>query len=195
MSKKSTCLIGRVFSLASSSSSTANPTANSQDDIQAIVSPLGYKSAVWKYFGFLKKDGSTDKTHAICKKCRSAIKYSGNTTNLSGHLIKKHGIDPHEARGNVVDVSDGSSALSTPALSSFFPQKLNHNSKRAMSITAAISTFICKDMRPYCVVENAGFRELLHTLEPKYTIPSDSFLVKLAYRSYTMTLKTTLNVS
>ena len=123
MSAKSTWLIGRVSSMASSSSSTANPTANSQDDVQAIVSPLGYKSAVWKYFGFLKKDGSTDKTHAICKKCRSAIKYSGNTTNLSGHLIKKHGIDPHEACGNVVDVSGGSSALSTPALSSFFPAK------------------------------------------------------------------------
>ncbi|CAL8378050.1 unnamed protein product [Gadus morhua 'NCC'] len=26
-----------------------------------------------------------------------------------------------------------------------------------MSITAAISNFICKDMRPYRVVENAGF--------------------------------------
>jgi hypothetical protein len=101
MSKKSTCLIGRVSSLASSSSSTANPTANSQDDVQAIASPLGYKSAVWKYFGFLKKDGSTDKTHAICKKCRSAIKYSGNTTNLSGHLIKKHGIDPHAATSSM----------------------------------------------------------------------------------------------
>ncbi|CAL8383595.1 unnamed protein product [Arctogadus glacialis] len=44
MSTKSTCLIGRVSSLASSSSSTANPT-NSQDDVEAIVSPLGYKSA------------------------------------------------------------------------------------------------------------------------------------------------------
>ena len=30
-------------------------------------------------------------------------------------------------------------------------------------------------MRPYCVVENAGFRELHHTLEPKYTIPSRQF--------------------
>lgn len=66
-----------------------------EKDDKDIRSPLGNKSAVWKYFGFRRKDGSTDKTHAICKLCQCELKYSGNTTKLAGHLKKKHGIDPH----------------------------------------------------------------------------------------------------
>ena len=49
---------------------------------------------------------STDKSHVVCKKCNYEIRY-GDTTNMSGHLKKKHGIDLHEASGNV-NVSDGS---------------------------------------------------------------------------------------
>lgn len=30
-------------------------------------------------------------------------------------------------------------------------------------------------MRPYCVVENTGFREMINTLEPRYKIPSRQF--------------------
>ncbi|XP_074518369.1 E3 SUMO-protein ligase ZBED1-like [Halichoeres trimaculatus] len=142
----------------------ASSQATEEDEIR---SPPGYKSAVWQHFGFRWKDGSTDKTRAICKQCRHEIKYSGNTTNLAGHLKNKHGIDPQANVSIAADVA----ACSAP-LTNFFQQKLNNNSKRAMNITSAISFFICKDMRPYSIVENDGFRELLYTLEPKYTIPS-----------------------
>ena len=70
---------------------------------EEIYSPLGNKSAVWQYFGFLRKDGSTDKTRAICKKCGYEIKYSGNTTNLAGRLKKKHGVDLHASVSIAVD--------------------------------------------------------------------------------------------
>lgn len=60
-------------------------------------------------------------------------------------------------------------------MTSFFPQKLNHSSKRATDITAAISYFICKDMRPYSVVENEGFPEQLQTLELRYSVPSRQY--------------------
>ncbi|XP_045074059.1 E3 SUMO-protein ligase ZBED1-like [Coregonus clupeaformis] len=53
-----------------------------------------------------------------------------------------------------------------------FSQRLGQNSARAKNITATIAKFICKDMRPYSVVENPGFREMIQTLEPRYTIPS-----------------------
>lgn len=46
---------------------------------------------------------------------------------------KEEAIDRHASA--IVNVSDACS----PALTRIFPQKLNHNSKRAMSITAAIS--------------------------------------------------------
>lgn len=51
-------------------------------------------------------------------------------------------------------------------------RKLPPSSEKAKRITKAIAAFIAKDLRPYSVVENQGFRALLHTLEPRYTIPS-----------------------
>lgn len=52
-----------------------------------------YKSNVWHYFGFFKREGELDKTHVICKQCRVAIKYAGNTTNLATHMKRRHGVD------------------------------------------------------------------------------------------------------
>ncbi|GAA6076760.1 zinc finger BED domain-containing protein 1-like, partial [Tachysurus ichikawai] len=50
--------------------------------------------------------------------------------------------------------------------------KLPCTSEKAKRITESIALFICKDIRPYSVVENAGFRNMIHTLEPRYVIPS-----------------------
>ena len=50
------------------------------------------KSAVWKYFGFLADDNGAiiDRTRAVCRICRFAIRFSGNTTNLGNHMHKHH---------------------------------------------------------------------------------------------------------
>lgn len=45
--------------------------------------------------------------------------------------------------------------------------KLAPSSDRAKKITKAVARFIAKDLRPYSVVENQGFRFRSHTLEPK----------------------------
>ncbi len=52
------------------------------------------------------------------------------------------------------------------------------SSARATAITRDICVFIAADMRPFSVVENLGFRRLLHTLEPRYTIPSRSHFTR-----------------
>ena len=36
----------------------------------------------------------------------------------------------------------------------------------------AIDNFIASDVQPLSVVENAGFKKLLHTAEPRFKIPS-----------------------
>ena len=53
--------------------------------------PAYLKSNVWKRLGFYKKEGHLDKSLAICKVCRTAIKYSSSTTNLKTHLVRRHG--------------------------------------------------------------------------------------------------------
>lgn len=47
--------------------------------------------------------------------------------------------------------------------------------KRAKAIHAAIGKMIAIDLQPYSVVEDTGFNELLHLLEPRYKIPSRRF--------------------
>ncbi|XP_060792575.1 zinc finger BED domain-containing protein 4-like [Neoarius graeffei] len=67
----------------------------------------------------------------------------------------------------------GQTTLKNP----FGPQ-LPQSSAGATAITRDIGVFIAADMRPFSVVENAGFRRLIHTLEPKYTIPSRSHIAR-----------------
>ena len=45
------------------------------------------------------------------------------------------------------------------------------DSPRAQEITNKVAGVMIKDMRPFSVVEDVGFRELLLTLEPRYNIP------------------------
>ena len=58
-----------------------------------IVPNKKAKSSIWNHFGFLKEnDGSVNKTRVACKLCpvKTILKYSGNTTNLTDHLQRKH---------------------------------------------------------------------------------------------------------
>ncbi len=143
-------------------------SSSEKTDAGNAVPAAGHKSWVWIYFVIGKTDEQTKKTLVVCKLCQYQLKHCGNTTNLSAHLKRKHGID----ESTLADEKPPLSRSSSPFMTNFFAQKLAHNSKRAMSITSAIAFFICKDMRPYSVVENKGFRHLLHTLEPKDSIPS-----------------------
>ena len=54
-----------------------------------------------------------DKGLATCKVCRTAIKYSGSTTNLKTHLVRRHGEnyagDEESADANVSNVTASTS--------------------------------------------------------------------------------------
>ena len=45
-------------------------------------------------------------------------------------------------------------------------------SVRATSITRSIARYIIQDLRPLSVVEESGFRDMIKTLDPRYTLPS-----------------------
>lgn len=68
--------------------------ATNQND-QAIVNPPAFfRSAVWKYYGFPAKDGTTVKSKTICKICLATLKYfAGSTSSMSAHLKRQHSID------------------------------------------------------------------------------------------------------
>lgn len=120
------------------------------------------KADVWVHFGF-KKDGKNDvldKQQAIFKLCNGTVKYCGNTTNLCNHLTRHHPAETQSTR------------LKQTSLEQVLAPKLPASSQRAQKITEAVSVFICKDIRPYSVVENDDFRSLIKTLEPRYVLPT-----------------------
>ena len=61
--------------------------------------PSALKASVWKHFD-LKTD--LDKSHTICKLCRTKLKYFGNTTNMRNHIKLLH---PEEEEKQLVVVA------------------------------------------------------------------------------------------
>ena len=70
------------------------------------------------------------------------------------------------------DTSSGSSRMQPTIIESFKSQaSLLHTSHRWKSITDSVCYFIAKDMMPYDSVNAAGFRHMLHEIEPRYVPP------------------------
>ncbi|XP_073332449.1 E3 SUMO-protein ligase ZBED1-like [Pagrus major] len=132
----------------------------------------GLKSPVWQHFGFpiySKTTGEkwTDKTKTACKYCRRLLPYNGNTSNMQQHISRHHSEKQSELTPPQRKLPRGQTTLTGG-----FAAPLHHHNARAQEITKAIGYFIGKDLRPFSVVENEGFRLLMNTLEPRYRIPS-----------------------
>ena len=70
----------------------SNMADNMATNDQVIVNPpASFRSAVWKYYGFLTKDGTKEKSKTICKICLATFKYcAGSTSSMSA---SQHSID------------------------------------------------------------------------------------------------------
>ena len=141
-----------------------------------IVPNKNGKASVWAHFGFVKEGDSVDKKKVACRICNFVLRHSGNTTNLTDHLRRKHPtFTTSETRGthkSKVPVSAPALPAAEGTIANIFGAKLASTSQRAKSITAAITQFIVRDLRPYSVVQNEGFRNLVRVMDPKYTLPS-----------------------
>ena len=112
----------------------------------------------------------------------SVFKYSGNTTNLTDHHKRKQPTfaltehsqvksKPHQPSSSSINIQPPKSG-ETKFQSIDGTSKLSPKSRRSKEITATLVQFIGKDLRPYSVVENSGFKNLIKVLKPKYGIPS-----------------------
>ncbi|XP_043863579.1 E3 SUMO-protein ligase ZBED1-like isoform X2 [Drosophila mojavensis] len=128
---------------------------NGEEEIPRKRTKYGM-SGVWDYF---KKcaDGKTAK----CTKCGQICQTSGNTTNLSAHLIRKH--------PNLSTIEESKAA---GPISTLLQKKYDASSARKKTLDSALTTYITSDRRPYCVVEDKGFRHLVEVLDPRYQLPS-----------------------
>ncbi|XP_051806493.1 E3 SUMO-protein ligase ZBED1-like [Acanthochromis polyacanthus] len=125
--------------------------------------PQTFKADIWQHFGFYEVDGKLDKTHAVCKTCHAKIKHVSNTTNYKNHVDRWH--PELNSKAKTVEPSQLKIYESLTSV-------LSPTSERAKRITRAVGCFIAKDLRPYSVVECKGFRHMIKTLEPRYTLPT-----------------------
>lgn len=61
--------------------------------------------------------------------------------------------------------------------------------QQAAVLTDSILNMLVTDMRPLSMVENDGFRKIIHTLNLGYTLPSRTHFTKLMERKYEETFK------
>ena len=131
-----------------------------------IVQNKAAKSSVWTYYGFVKMNDDIYKRIVACRQCNCVLKYSGNTTNLTDHLRRKH---PTVYKTSQVKskLPSPSSPVASPLPNSsstetfhsiFGSNKPQPTSRRAKEITSAMAQFMVKDLRPFSVVANSGSR-------------------------------------
>lgn len=134
--------------------------------------PSSFKSVVWENFGFpvtYNSDGDrvVNKTKTVCRRCSATVNYvSGNTSNMLSHVRRHHPDMPITGTRRKKSVQ-----LRLPTV---LQQPLDTNACRAKKITEAIGIYIASAMRPYSTIDEAGFRYLLHVLEPRYTPPAST---------------------
>ena len=138
----------------------------------------GSVSPVWKYFGFPAENGKflepdkKKRKRVHCKLCHRVFSYVHNTTNLRQHLQESHRVEYVEAKsGTTHTVSAKAKGQSTIVDTLHTCQPLAHTSHRWKSLTESVCYFIAKDMQPFQTVNDAGFRQLLKALEPRYECP------------------------
>ena len=111
----------------------------------------------------------------------------GGTTNLFTHMRRHHPLTLQGIRADhpQPQTSNHTGNLNpqppTPSrmpdrnqttLPGMIGAKCKSSSPRATSITKAVAYFIVKDLRPYSVVSNEGFKNLVKVLDPRYEVPA-----------------------
>ena len=143
---------------------------------EGTPSDKGKKKAsdVWNYF--VKKK---EVKKAQCKICSKELAYHGGTTNLRAHLEKIHPVQYSD------DHSSKSKTGQQGSMERFFSKKFC-SATRSKEITEKIVNMIITDTRPLRIVECPGFRELIHSLEPGYSIPSRKSVKAIIYRRHSL---------
>ena len=171
------CYHSRCYTIRNGCTDTTNT---------AFAEKGGGSSVVWLHFRF--KPSDTEQTQPICKLCDKVVPApDANTSNLFYHLKKNH----EEEHGQLQllrskQTRDGTAGgsgkkYSQPKLKEAFAQGTQYEktSQRHKQITGAISRYICKGMAPVYVVEKDSFRDLIHTLDPRYVMPSRKHFSKV----------------
>ena len=139
-----------------------------------MASKRGRTAPIWNYMELSESDVT------VCLTCKDTFKYTGSTTsNLIKHIRTKHPLEYAELReesdsGVAAKSSRPSTSTVQPTLidtiNKATPYKNDSNKKRELD--ELVVRMIVEDLQPLSVVEDKGFRRLVHALNPRYDLPS-----------------------
>lgn len=114
------------------------------------------KSVVWKYFEELNSKETK------CKICKNTLAYTtASTSSMKTHLVKIHKIDLSESDETM---SEGDTSKKSATLHSFGITKCSKLSQE--NLNHHIMQLIVRDLQPFSMVEDEGFRRLFKFLQP-----------------------------
>lgn len=143
-----------------------------------------------------------DDSSVKCKLCSKILKTGGGTSNMLSHLSRLHpqAVD----RPAICSYEDASTSTITPAaapkatettIQSYFQHK--PSVKYIKKIDEGLALMIASDFQPFSIVEDAGFRQFVGLLNPKYTLPTRqkirNEIMPQLYNAAKVKLKTILN--
>ena len=130
----------------------------------------GSSPNIWDNFIKNPLDGSK----ATCRKCWQIVSRGSSTGKA-----KSWGNGPMWSHFKVCSATASSSSTQLNLEQTFARNvPLQKDSVKAKAITRAIGTMVAVGLRPYSVVENEGFIQLLRVLEPRYSMISRKELTK-----------------
>lgn len=143
-------------------------------DLKKIMDPF---ALIWNFF--IRIDGGDKAKCLICGIVRFTP--TSTTTTLQLHLQKhdtvyKEYMRLKKIKEKLIEVKKKATQNSRKQQKSLKKcvndlMPFNPSSKKAKDITRAVAVFICKGLHPYSIVDEPGFRHLLHFLEPRYNVP------------------------
>ena len=147
------------------------------------------RSGIWKYFQI----NSIDESFVNCNTCSNKISRGGNnarsygTTALVNHLRAKHptlrvqyenecaqaAFETATRKRSYLESEGREGNLKQPSYSGFVDLKKSFepSDPKQLKITRLIGEMIALDTQPFSIVEDAGFIQLTHFMEPRYRMP------------------------
>ncbi|XP_028324388.1 zinc finger BED domain-containing protein 4-like [Gouania willdenowi] len=111
-------------------------------------------SYAWDYFEM------TSNNKVKCLHCGQELSYSNNTSSMLRHYRAIH--EPEEAAKRAE----------------------TNRGPRKVKVDKALIGMIIKDSQPFSIVEDVGFRELVHVLDPGYRLPNRKSLKAMVEMKY-----------
>lgn len=146
-------------------------------DVIELAKKLNSSSEVWTHFRLKVDDKKRiipkEVSRPICRHCqKTVLSKRSNTTNLFVHLQNHHpkvyATLEHAKKSKVVNQQTIDEAIDRTKM-------YESKSLRVKQVNEAVVCFLAMDMQPFYTVEKSGFKQMVKSLDLKYSLPSRKY--------------------